>query len=70
LGNIVVGDGAVVTAKSIVTKPVPPLAIVCGVPAAIVNYRQLDDAEFDDDLQHHLKDKYRNEWKLLQSTKT
>lgn len=70
LGNIVVGDGAVVTAKSIVTKPVPPLAIVCGVPAAIVNFRQLDDAEFDDDLQHHLKDKYRNEWKLLQSTKT
>ena len=38
LGNIEVGDGAVVTAKSIVTKPVPPLARVAGVPAKVVGY--------------------------------
>jgi len=39
LGNIPVGDGAVVIAKSIVTKPVPPLARVSGVPAKIRSYR-------------------------------
>eukprot|EP00566_Odontella_aurita_P014064 CAMPEP_0113552192 /NCGR_PEP_ID=MMETSP0015_2-20120614/14932_1 /TAXON_ID=2838 /ORGANISM="Odontella" /LENGTH=456 /DNA_ID=CAMNT_0000453145 /DNA_START=392 /DNA_END=1762 /DNA_ORIENTATION=- /assembly_acc=CAM_ASM_000160 len=40
LGNIPVGDGAVITAKSIVTKPVPPLARVSGVPAKIRSYRE------------------------------
>jgi serine O-acetyltransferase len=64
LGNIPVGDGALITAKSIVTKPVPPLAIVSGVPARIQGYRQLTQTEFDDDLQRHLADKYLDEWKL------
>jgi serine O-acetyltransferase len=64
LGNIPVGDGALITAKSIVTKPVPPLAIVSGVPARIQGYRQLTEIEFDDDLQRHLADKYLDEWKL------
>jgi serine O-acetyltransferase len=64
LGNIPVGDGALITAKSIVTKPVPPLAIVSGVPARIQGYRQLVITEFDDDLQRHLADKYLDEWKL------
>ena len=44
LGNIEVGDGAVVTAKSIVTKPVPPLARVAGVPAQVVGYREIDES--------------------------
>ena len=44
LGNIQVGDGAVVTAKSIVTKPVPPLARVAGVPAKVVGYREIDES--------------------------
>lgn len=44
LGNIEVGDGAVVTAKSIVTKPVPPLARVAGVPAKVVGYREIDES--------------------------
>uniref|UniRef100_A0A7S2PMX6 serine O-acetyltransferase n=1 Tax=Leptocylindrus danicus TaxID=163516 RepID=A0A7S2PMX6_9STRA len=40
LGNIKVGDGAVITAKSIVTKEVPPLARVSGVPAKVRSYRE------------------------------
>lgn len=40
LGNIKVGDGSIITSKSIVTKPVPPLAIVSGIPAKIKSYRE------------------------------
>lgn len=64
LGNIKVEDGSVVTAKSIVTKPVPPLAVVGGVPAKIMHYRDLNDPDaFGDDLQQHLAVKYLDEWK-------
>jgi serine O-acetyltransferase len=63
LGNIRVGDGAVITAKSIVTKPVPPLAIMTGVPAKIMGYRKLDESDFTDDLNRHLALKYLEEWK-------
>ena len=34
-----IGDGAVVAARAVVTKPVPPYAIVAGNPARIVKYR-------------------------------
>ena len=49
LGNIPVGKGAVVTAKSIVTKPVPALARVSGVPATVKSYRELRDEGFNED---------------------
>ena len=66
LGNIRVDDGALVMAKSIVNKPVPPFAIVQGVPAKIQGYRDLDDeSAFDDDLQSHLV-KYLPEWRAMQ----
>lgn len=39
LGNIRIGDGAVVAYGSVVTKDVPPYAIVGGVPARIIKYR-------------------------------
>jgi len=65
LGNIVVGDGSVVDAKSIVTKPVPPLATVSGVPASVTGYRKLEAEEFTDDLEQHLVDKYLEEWTEL-----
>lgn len=53
LGNINVGRGAIITAKSIVTKEVPELARVSGVPATVKSYRELRNDLFsrvnDDD---------------------
>lgn len=34
-----IGDGAIIAAKSVVTKDVPPYAIVGGNPAKIIRYR-------------------------------
>ncbi len=48
LGNIRVGKGAVVTAKSIVTKEVPELARVSGVPATVKSFRELRGEGFND----------------------
>ena len=38
-GGITIGDGAVIAANSVVTKDVPPYAIVGGIPARIIRYR-------------------------------
>lgn len=46
--GIKIGDGAVIGTKSIVTKDVPPYAIVAGAPAAIKKYR------FNHDVIHKL----------------
>jgi len=63
LGNIPVHEGSIVRAKSIVTKPVPALAVMEGVPAKITAYRGLEEKDFVDALQWHLKDKYFDRWK-------
>jgi len=39
VGAIKVGDGAIVAARSVCTKDVPPYAVVGGVPAKIIKYR-------------------------------
>ena len=39
MGGITIGDGAVVAAGAVVTKDVPPFAIVGGVPAKVIRYR-------------------------------
>lgn len=44
LSGVKIGQGAIIAAKSVVTKDVPPYAIVSGNPAAVVKYR------FDDEV--------------------
>jgi len=39
MAGVSIGDGAVVAAQSVVTKSVPPYAIVAGVPAKIIRMR-------------------------------
>ena len=39
MGGVTIGDGAVIGAGSIVTKDIPPYAIVAGVPAKVIRYR-------------------------------
>ena len=62
--GVTIGDGAVVGAGSVVTKDVPPYAVVAGVPAKIIKYRFDEDTIekmlnskwwelSDDDIQHY-----------------
>lgn len=37
--GVTIGDGAVIGAHSVVTKDVPPYAVIAGVPAKILRYR-------------------------------
>lgn len=39
LPGVVIGEGAVVASNAVVTKDVPPYAIVAGIPAKIIGYR-------------------------------
>ena len=43
VGGINIGDGAIVLAGAVVTKDVPPYAIVGGVPAKILRYRYSEE---------------------------
>lgn len=44
LTGVTIGDGAIIAANSVVSKDVPPYAIVGGTPAKVLRYR------FDDDI--------------------
>lgn len=47
VGGINIGDGAVVLAGAVVTKDIPPYAIVGGVPAKVIKYRySQEDIDF------------------------
>lgn len=48
--GVTIGDGAIVGASAVVTKDVPPYAIVIGVPAKVIKYRFSD--EIIDKLMH------------------
>jgi acetyltransferase-like isoleucine patch superfamily enzyme len=39
MDGVSIGDGAIVAANAVVTKDVPPYAIVGGVPAKVISYR-------------------------------
>jgi len=48
LGNVkTIGNGAVIVAHSVVTKDVPPYAIIAGNPAKLIRYR-FDDKTIED----------------------
>ncbi|RYZ28829.1 MAG: acyltransferase [Chitinophagaceae bacterium] len=40
LGGVTIGDGAVISAGSVVTKDIPPYAIAVGNPARVIKYRE------------------------------
>ncbi len=47
IGGVSVGDGVIIAAGSLVTKDVPPYAIVAGTPARIIKYRfDMSDIDF------------------------
>ena len=43
LSGVTIGDGAVVAARVVVTKNVPPYSIVAGNPARVIRYRFSED---------------------------
>lgn len=43
MGGISVGDGAIVGAGTVVTKDIPPYAVVAGVPGKVIKYRFSSD---------------------------
>lgn len=43
IGKVTVGDNSIIGANAVVVKDVPPRAVVGGVPAKILKYRNFDN---------------------------
>lgn len=68
VGGIKIGDGAVVLARAVVTKDVPPYAIVGGIPAKILRYRyDVDTINFLLEFKWWNRDIswFKDNWKFL-----
>lgn len=46
LPGVTIGEGSVVASGAIVTKSVPPYAIVAGIPAKVIGYREKKNYEY------------------------
>lgn len=67
-GDVEIADGAVILAGAVVTKDIPPYAIVGGVPAKVIKYRY-DNETIDFLLRSEWWNKdiswFRKNWKLM-----
>lgn len=68
IGGVEIGDGAVVLSRAVVTKNVPPYAIVGGIPARILGYRY--DKETIEFLLrtkwwNNTEDWFKENWRLM-----
>mgnify|MGYP005986184431 CR=1 FL=1 len=43
LQGVTIGEGAIISANSVVTKDVPPYSIVAGIPAKVIKKRELNE---------------------------
>jgi maltose O-acetyltransferase len=51
LAGVTIGEGAVVMAGAVVTRDVPPYAVIGGVPAKILTQRKLDNPTYELDFR-------------------
>lgn len=68
VGGVTIGDGAVVLANAVVTKDVPPYAIIGGVPAKVIRFRyepKLIDWLLKIQWWNNSKEWFQKHWELM-----